>query len=1028
VSAEGVFPGLPELSDAIIQALRGDGRMVRSVWSQDPGDCVGLVVEAVGREGLGTETCVILDDLGVPNGPDAFAGIEQLGKALWRMGARLVLTTRSIESWPAIARSEWALVDETDLSLNLEEASALAGLASPALAVGVIEELHRATGGHVALFCAMAAQARRYGLNTGAGLATGLEAWLERVLSDLGADDEAALRLAAALKSGTDADLRELGSPSASGPLRRIGALLPLVAVKLGATGSVAFRVHDLVEEYLVENGRTVDGGRLAAAIHLLTLGGDHSRACELLAREAQGDATFGWLERWGEEAFAFGHIAGLAKLFKSASVQSVMSSARTLVLWARVCGEVGMYEESLAKARAARLLAEHERDQRVVGGAIAQSLFVLRSMGRQEEAEALAEEITNSTEAYVDDGLLAEALLCIGIGRVTRGDSAGAEPPLRTALGLCAGSAASRSTYRLAQNSLALFPAVVLGDFQSARRELTALVNDSTDSPTRRVMMKGNLAQCLMECGRLERADSVVRAALAEANQFGLDLYTGSYMLVVGVVRFAAGDAARGMQDLRMAAGISTRCNDVAAAAEHRAYLGQMLRALGRLEESLSESEQAFEGFSIQDAYGFRRAAALEVAASLLALGDLAAARSRSEAVLEEGPLANKSHGIRAAMILAECDRQTVGLDSAVDRLRPFADYVRSENANWQAAMYCRTFPSMLGMLALAVGVEPIPSHLLKMIPPESAEGALMSTHSWLAEGVWRALGARLLGDEEFARFLARDGLPVCHVRFFGGLEVSIGGRSVREKDWRKRKARLLFAMLVLRRGQDVPRDQLFEYLFSEMEPERAKNNLYVIWSTMKSVLMGDSAKGAPFPYFEAAGGVCRSVRENIRSDVDDFDTLLAQAREHEAASEPRAALQNYEQLASLYRAELLPGDLYDDWFAELREHYRIAFVNAMLAAGEILMGADDPGNALVYVRRAIQTDSLREDLYQVALRCQIAAGQRSGAIDTYLQCRSKLADDLGLDPSAETRALYDQILAMEDKPRVIPFDPLAD
>jgi DNA-binding SARP family transcriptional activator len=90
--------------------------------------------------------------------------------------------------------------------------------------------------------------------------------------------------------------------------------------------------------------------------------------------------------------------------------------------------------------------------------------------------------------------------------------------------------------------------------------------------------------------------------------------------------------------------------------------------------------------------------------------------------------------------------------------------------------------------------------------------------------------------------------------------------------------------------------------------------------------------------------------------------------------------------------------------------------------------MNADDPGNALVYARRAIQMDPLREDLYQVALRCQIAAGQRSGAIDTYLQCRSKLSEDLGLDPSVETRALYDQILVMEDKPRITPLDPLVD
>ena len=288
-------------------------------------------------------------------------------------------------------------------------------------------------------------------------------------------------------------------------------------------------------------------------------------------------------------------------------------------------------------------------------------------------------------------------------------------------------------STYRLAQNALALFPAVVQGDFQSTRRVLAAMVEDPAGSPTRRVMLKGNLAHCLMECGRPGPGGHHCQSGIGGSGS----VRSGPLHRFVhacsgwGALRF--GDTARGMQDLRNAAEISTRCNDLSAAAEHREYLSQMLRALGRVDESSSEAEQAFEGLSIKDAYGFSRAAALEVAASLLALGDLAAARAESEAALEEGPLDNMSHGMRAAMVLAECDRQTVHLDSAVDRLRPFADYIRSENANWQAAMYCRAFPSMLGILALAVGVEPIPAHLLKMIPPESAEGALHE-HSLVA------------------------------------------------------------------------------------------------------------------------------------------------------------------------------------------------------------------------------------------------------------------------------------------------------
>ena len=135
-----------------------------------------------------------------------------------------------------------------------------------------------------------------------------------------------------------------------------------------------------------------------------------------------------------------------------------------------------------------------------------------------------------------------------------------------------------------------------------------------------------------------------------------------------------------------------------------------------------------------------------------------------------------------------------------------------------------------------------------------------------------------------------------------------------------------------------------------------------------------------------------------------------------------------HYQRIGDLYRGDLLPADCYDDWFSGLREHYRVEFVSAMLRAADLLMGMDDPSAALIFVRRAIRCDQNREDLYQVALRCQIAAGQRSSAIDTYFTCRTRLSEELGLDPSAETRALYDEILAMEDRPRPIPGDSYLD
>jgi DNA-binding SARP family transcriptional activator len=86
------------------------------------------------------------------------------------------------------------------------------------------------------------------------------------------------------------------------------------------------------------------------------------------------------------------------------------------------------------------------------------------------------------------------------------------------------------------------------------------------------------------------------------------------------------------------------------------------------------------------------------------------------------------------------------------------------------------------------------------------------------------------------------------------------------------------------------------------------------------------------------------------------------------------------------------------------------------MVRGGALLEAEGDIKGALHLVRRALAHDAWREDLYQAAMRYQIEVGQRSAAVDTFMACKGKLAEDLGLDPSAATRRLYDQILAMED------------
>ncbi|MDT8434420.1 MAG: bacterial transcriptional activator domain-containing protein, partial [Anaerosomatales bacterium] len=448
------------------------------------------------------------------------------------------------------------------------------------------------------------------------------------------------------------------------------------------------------------------------------------------------------------------------------------------------------------------------------------------------------------------------------------------------------------------------------------------------------------------------------------------------------------------------------------------RVYLATMHRAAKRTAASMVHVDEVLEHSGAKGIEYFRLLAEVELAANYLALGDELAA-SRLAADIRERCAAKSAmqHLMRADMVLAEIARRDGNESEARARLLDHEVYILSENANWSIAMYIRAFPHLLGLFAGALGPERLPMHMLRMITGHHIDESLTVARKTLEEPEWQALAYRMLGDEGADRIAALNTTAPCQVHLFGGLEVAVGTRQVSERDWRKRKARLLFAMLVLQQGREVPREQIYDHLWPEMDAARSRNNFYVIWSSMKGALVPGSSRGEACPYVEHTGGVCKVVPEHVFSDVAEFDVLVSAARQDIIARDTDAAIRSYERLIDLYRGDLLPGDVYDDWFSSARDRYRQEFCDAMLSAHRLLTERGDHPGALRMVRRGIGADPWREDLYQAALRSHIASGQRSAAIDTYLSCRSHLADQLGLDPSTETMRLYDQVLAMEER-----------
>lgn len=937
--------------------------------------------------------------------------LRNLALSLEQRNQRLILTAPAIPEGRLAPFRNFTIIDADDLLFSKQEATAIAG----GLGADTLEHTFSRCGGHPALYTALiASPADTKEIDGGRAGRMRISGWVEYIVSTLRDELVDVLFCASLIGSGTLADLHAVGVGARTEDMQELAVSLPLVTWKRSGR-SASFKVDELVLRYGFSRPEVLASrhGELMEAVGRLAATGRLDRAAEIVGYLGDQDETMVFLRGHGEAMLKEGLLERLAGMLDEVPLQQLVSDSGMLLLWAGLEAESCRDGEALAKARAASVVAAHHSNALDDLRARLITLDSLRNLGRWHEAAALAENLPASGLEGEERSVASQIRLASASLRLVMGDIDAARR-LMDEVHEVRDHQVDRDNYAKCTELEGVLMVLQHGDSFGATRHWSPLLLEDGIRRGRRVQTMLNMGVCLVEVGRIDRAVTLLECVLASGEEW----FTAHALPPLACAKCARADDPTVIDLFEDAIQAATR-SDEPAAAQVRVYQSAVLRSFGRADEALMSAERAYETLALRNVMNFRRLAALEVAASLLALGDVAAARSWAEPVVSDGFGKNQHHALRAAMILSECDRRDGAIVAAISRLKPFAEHVASENSNWQAAMYVRAFPELLGMFAEAYGVAALPSHMLRMVLPQYAERSLRLSKEFMDPARWQELGLRVLGETQFQQMLERNGEPICHVRVFGTLEVSVDGRSVQERDWRKRKARLLFAMLAVRRGADTPRDELLEHLWPEMDEDRAKNNFYVAWSAMKGALMGGSQRATPSPYIESARGRCRIVPEAVRLDLDDFDEALVAARDAESAGKPRAAISAYESISTTYRGDLLPGDVYDDWFSPLRDHYRMQFISAMTRATELLLEEDDPCEALLFVRRGLSVDPLREDLYQLALRCHILAGQRSAAIDTFIQCRSNLGEELGLDPSGETMKLYQEVLSMEECPR---------
>ncbi len=239
---------------------------------------------------------------------------------------------------------------------------------------------------------------------------------------------------------------------------------------------------------------------------------------------------------------------------------------------------------------------------------------------------------------------------------------------------------------------------------------------------------------------------------------------------------------------------------------------------------------------------------------------------------------------------------------------------------------------------------------------------------------------------------------MDVLCVECLGPLHIRLGEQSL--TGFSTMKALALLVYLITTPGVHT-RDTLANLLWSDMPEQQAKKNLRNALPNLR-VLVGSHLR-------ITRHSVAFDRTSPYRLDVEEFCATVR------APATP-TTLHN---ALSLYRGDFLrdffvrDAPAFEDWALIEREHLRTIALDGFQLLATQCIAQRNVELGLQTTQRLLALDAWRETAHQQHMILLAYSGQRNAALHQYEACRALLDRELGVEPMAETTALYEHIKA---------------
>lgn len=218
----------------------------------------------------------------------------------------------------------------------------------------------------------------------------------------------------------------------------------------------------------------------------------------------------------------------------------------------------------------------------------------------------------------------------------------------------------------------------------------------------------------------------------------------------------------------------------------------------------------------------------------------------------------------------------------------------------------------------------------------------------------------------------------------------------------------RAVLAALAADAGQPVAPSALVERVWGHTPPGRARDALYVYIAKLRRILQEAAGDGAPVRLLRRSGGYLLEIAP-AQLDAHRFRSLVADAGERGREESEQAEL--LEQALELWRGTPL-ADIPGEWTVGYRAGWQRERIEAAIALSRAHTRLGRPQDSLGAIGALVAENALNESLTGALMRALHAAGRRADALAAYDAIRTRLSEELGVEPHPKLQKLHLAIL----------------